>query len=170
MGLEHSLRSRPYKRRYRHTVIKAVLLAFVILFTQGASACSCGFPTVEDAFKSANLVFKGKVTSIEKSNSSSFNEISFKTFNLYKGSMTTDESVFSHQSSATCGYSFILGDEYIVFSSLGEKQFKSKGLELAGKQMVSLCSLTVPVENGSTNIEKRRQEINSFIEDVEKDS
>ena len=145
---------------------KLVFLFILISFNTSVLACSCAKSEIEDAYENFDYIFKGKVTSVEPSNKSSFNKIKFDVYHSYKGPESNIRDVFSHQSGATCGYSFELGSEYIVFSFKGNKEWEKIGIALDEKPMVSLCSLTQPLNV----VDKQLINTIRFLDNVKNDS
>jgi len=82
---------------------------------------------------------------------------------VYKGTEESSEIIFTNRSSAACGYPLRQGEEYIVFTSIGSKSQHEKGFAAEDQQMITMCSLTTPLNSSSPHIEKRREEIMEFL-------
>lgn len=149
---------------------KFIFFAVLTLFSTTSLACSCAYPRVDDAFNNSDLVFKGKVIELEPPTSSTFNRVTFDVYNVYKGSEKSSEAIFTNRSSAACGYPFKQGEEYLVFAFLGSRDQEEKGFSLENKLMVTMCSLTTPLNSSYPNIEKRSQEIMEFLNVANPDS
>ena len=99
-----------------HRVLLA--LGALAVFADGsAHACSCrerGGP--KDAFASAKLVFRGKVISIDEGPSTVVpRAIHFAVSSVWKGKVTRSFVIYSGFGGADCGFSFQVGEEYVVY-------------------------------------------------------
>lgn len=124
--------------------ILAVLLSFALfsLIPEKAFACSCApKPELETALEQASLVFVGRV---EDQRPSPFKkgqiEVKFIVFRKFKGfeELPKSEFVLIHtaKDSATCGYNFTNGFEYLVYATGTPANFRT-----------NLCSRTEVLEN-----------------------
>jgi len=150
-------------------ISKLLLLAVLTLFSTTSVACSCAYPRVDDAFNNSDLVFKGKVVKLESFSSSVFNKAIFDVHDSYKGKEKDFEIVFTNRSSAACGYHLRQGEEYLVFTFIGSIDQEEIGFALEGKQMITVCSLTMPLNSASPYIGKRREEVLEFLNAVKSD-
>jgi len=145
---------------------KLAVSLILLLSNFTALACSCGVTEIEGDYENYDYIFTGKVTSIEALITTRFNKVEFELNSFYKGLENFSGYVYSHQNGATCGYSFKLGGEYLVFSFKGKKEWENIGIALDGRPMVSLCSLTQPI-NAS---DKEFKSIINFLDNVKSDS
>lgn len=112
---------------------------------QACLACSCiapGSPTEELA--RAAVVFRGRVTAIATERAPAGNQyqrVTFQADTVWKGSITHEVAVYTSSSSASCGYPFMQGEEYLVYASrTGDS---GPPLEFPANALaVSLCSRT----------------------------
>ncbi|MBM6616230.1 hypothetical protein [Bacillus suaedaesalsae] len=116
------------------------LLSLTLLSPSQSFACSCMAPgSVEEEFSKVNAVFSGKVIRIEESSPSSPDDfmpvkVVFEVKNTWKGTQDSEVAVFTGTDSASCGYSFVQGKNYLVYATESE-----------GKLITSLCSITKPL-------------------------
>lgn len=116
--------------------LKTLLTSFiVIIFTGNIFACKCLEVSVADNLASSDIVFKGKVISqVITTNFDSLNisiggdneTVDFKSIpikavtieidTLYKGLGCHILTIITPASSASCGVSFNIGEEYIVYA------------------------------------------------------
>ncbi len=96
-------------------------------------ACSCGDPgTPAEALAISELVFRGTVSSIGSPDEEGWLDVEFDVVTVWKGTDAPTKTLTTHQDSATCGYPFEAGVEYVVYSHNGSN--------------VGLCGRTAPVE------------------------
>ncbi|MEW5840013.1 MAG: hypothetical protein AB1753_03330 [Thermoproteota archaeon] len=95
-----------------------------------AYACSCIEPgPPAQALAESDRVFVGKVLSVESANNG--RTVTFEAERAWKGIDSRAVTLNTASSSASCGYDFEEGKEYLVYAQKGE---------------VSLCSRTAPAE------------------------
>lgn len=127
-----------------------LVTSLLVLNPDSASACSCLRSTPEEHFARANAVFSGKVIEVDgKQNTQiplpdSFlnRQIKFEVSRVWKGNVEKQEVVLTSDSSASCGYSFEKGKEYLVYAS-----------EQDGKLQTGLCSGTNLLSQAQENLE-----------------
>ncbi len=107
--------------------------AFLIAGT--AFACSCIISTPAQYYERAEVVFTGTVKAVAQPMFSGYITYSIEVDQSYKGSNSGTVSIVSHESSATCGFTFQKDKRYVVFAFRSEN-----GLE------TNLCSGTAEVE------------------------
>ncbi|MFC1610805.1 hypothetical protein ACFL6C_07595 [Myxococcota bacterium] len=115
-----------------------------------AHACSCAQPgTPEEALAASDAVFRGKVTEIDKASAGCGGEMSsadpdyvtLDVSTVWKGEVGKTTEVTTATSDASCGYTFDLNEEYIVYAKAGSDDLH-----------VSLCSRTRPVSEASEDL------------------
>lgn len=140
-------------------IIIAIVLSF-IFYTQ-SFACSClqpESPTKE--LEKTDLVFIWKVNNIETKKANNeivwevqTNFVDFEVNSVIKWDKSSNITVRTPESSATCGYNFTENDDYIVYAY----NYKEEG-----DHGVSLCSRTALLENATDDIEELASEIESW--------
>ncbi|WP_026370882.1 hypothetical protein [Kallotenue papyrolyticum] len=130
---------------------RAALIVVLIVGTLVVSAprvvyaCSCVAPgTPQQELAQADAVFGGTVTAIEAGGRTAFAEarrVHFAVARVWKGALTEQATVLTAASSASCGYEFQPGGEYLVYARLAE-----------GQLQVSLCSRTQPTANAGADL------------------
>lgn len=138
--------------------MKKILLiatSFLILATNSASACKCSQATPEQSFERSRAVFSGRVVDVvepspaerrsprsdEAPNFLSGVKVTFEVSEVWKGNNKQRLVVSTSDSSASCGYSFQEGEEYLVYAS-GEE----------AKLQTGLCSGTKPLSNARADL------------------
>ncbi|MBI2572815.1 hypothetical protein HYV86_03070 [Candidatus Woesearchaeota archaeon] len=103
-------------------MVKTLLYLFCILVTSSiALACSCIQPgSPQESLDQATAVFVGKVIEIQPPilplSSTDPIKVTFEVSQVWKGDITQTTIVKTAQDSASCGYLFELGQEYIVYT------------------------------------------------------
>ena len=130
---------------------KIFLLAtsLFVLSTNAASACSCLPTTPQQSLKNSGTVFAGRVIDVvdegemrpEVSRPLLGYKVTFEVSNVWKGQPNRQFVVRTSGSSASCGYSFEKGKEYLVYAS-------NQGSELE----TGLCSGTKPLANARPDL------------------
>jgi len=97
----------------------ALVALFVVLSLAYASACSCTYPLPPwEALGQAGSVFIGRVTGIAGGGMGAQDvRVTFDVSQVFKGIKPTTITVSTEGNSATCGYGFEVGGEYIVYAS-----------------------------------------------------
>ena len=128
----------------------------VILSGNPANACSCLPTTPRRSYQQARTVFAGKVTDIVvrrrsldgQSNSESeadrlFTEVkvTLEVSKVWKGRVTRQSVIMTANSSASCGYTFEKGREYLIYAS-GQPSELTTGL----------CSGTKPLSSARADL------------------
>lgn len=110
-------------------ITTTIFFCTTFLSTDRAYACSCAVEAgvtkqerVQEAFSQANTVFAGKVVDLEDPPSPVNNRmdpitVSFNVPEAWKGSQAKTQEVTTPLSSASCGYEFQAGKEYLVYAS-----------------------------------------------------
>jgi hypothetical protein len=131
----------------------ARLLALVMLLTTimrpgPAFACSCMIPgPPEEALEQASVVFAGRLVDTQRPqaggevNTADLSAYRFEVSRVWKGDVTSTVTIGSAMSSASCGYEFVIGEEYIVY-----------GFEQDGIVQTGLCTRTAPLANADEDL------------------
>src|SRR5215510_1396435 len=135
-------------------------LAFVLLVTPCALACSCaggGGPACQEAWsKYTSAVFLGKVVRIEAESGlisslasvlgmtpmGTRNRVDFEIEEPFLNISGKQVTVWTSASEAACGYKFVKGERYVVYAGGG-----------IGGLVVSLCSHTRPAKYAEDDIQ-----------------
>jgi hypothetical protein len=130
---------------------KILLLAtsLFVLSTNAASACSCLPTTPQQSLKNSGTVFAGRVIDVvdegetrpEVSRPLLGFKVTFEVSNVWKGQPNRQFVVRTSGSSASCGYSFEKGKEYLVYASNQGSQLET-----------GLCSGTKPLANAQRDL------------------
>lgn len=127
-----------------------IFFCTTLLTPDRAYACSCatGFDVtekerVEEAYSRAGAVFAGKVAGIESQQPASDSmepiRVTFGVSKTWKGPWAQTLEVNTAASSASCGYEFRAGREYLVYAS--------------EDMQVSLCSETKPLSAAEVDLD-----------------
>lgn len=121
-------------KRYSLLIPLLVLLSLLAL-PQPCAACSCVEPTPAGSIANATTVFRGRVTAITPRPGSRFQIVSLLADTGWKGAVTRDMTLVTDKTSASCGFPFQVGMEYLVFARQ----------EPSGSLTTGLCSGTQPL-------------------------
>ena len=133
--------------------MKKILLiaaSLLVLNTNAANACSCVRTTPQQSFKNSRAVFAGRVTDVVEQHdgggvasgpSLAGVKVTFEVSKVWKGEPIRQLVVTTSGSSASCGYSFQKGQEYLVYAN-------SQGTQL----QTGLCSGTKPLSNAQGDL------------------
>jgi len=120
---------------------------FIMLLTLNSYACSCYKKSIEDNFKGADLVFKGKVIDIirykiidsvqTKNKNQLFKikkynsvEYKFKIQKLYKGKTSSQYiSIYTSGGSSSCGNYFRLNSKQLIYSFIRDVRIGDFSIE-----------------------------------------
>ncbi|MDD2907632.1 MAG: hypothetical protein PHH98_03240 [Candidatus Gracilibacteria bacterium] len=131
--------------------LKISILIFLTFVSYSQTfACSCIMPEgPNESLNNASSVFIGRVDKIEQSSIANEllgdyrrNIVSFNVKNSIKGNLSNNVTITTARDSATCGYNFEEGKEYIVYTH-------GEGRDLE----VSLCSRTAEIVNATEDLE-----------------
>lgn len=118
-------------RRLFRLLVIGILLASLLAQPKPASACSCALPDPPPvAFTNAHAVFVGDVTAINDPtwlartflflpivySSADPTLVHFQVSDSWKGVTTTTVTIRTAVGGASCGYSFDLGKQYVVYA------------------------------------------------------
>ena len=131
---------------------------------QTAQACSCVPPeSVQKELEKSDAVFRGVVTDMEKpaqffgGSSGDLVEVTLEVEETWKGVETKEVIVQTAISSASCGFEFEVGKEYLVYA-----RQTGEGLH------VSLCSRTAAIEYATNDLDELEKGKTDFKEEVTK--
>lgn len=126
-----------------------IATSLLLLNTNTAHACSCLPTTPQQTYKNSKAVFAGQVINIvdlgnrnpQFSDSSGTLKIIFEVSKIWKGKLEKQQVILTSDSSASCGYSFEKGKEYLVYASNQGNQLET-----------GLCSGTKPLANARPDL------------------
>ena len=121
-------------------LIPLLVLSSVLALPQPCAACSCVEPTPAGSIANATAVFRGRVTAITPQPGSRFQTVSLLADTGWKGMVTRDMTLVTDKTSASCGFPFQVGMEYLVFARQ----------EPSGSLTTGLCSGTQPLAGPQT--------------------
>lgn len=122
----------PWKRVVVIGLVTVMIVPFV-------SSCSCLEGSLDGAINSSSLIFSGTVTEIDTVSSHEY-AVVFDVETVWKGQRDRHIVVRTARSGASCGYSFVEGESYLVYS---DNETYS----------VSLCSRTAPLAEAETDLQ-----------------
>jgi hypothetical protein len=135
--------------KMRIFIMLLLIISMAVIDTDSTSACSCVYPGPPDEeLAQAAAVFAGKVVGISKPigfgsiSSADPIKVTFRVYEVWKGSVSLTTTITTSRSSASCGYPFENGEEYIVYAYGSE-----------GDLSVSLCSRTRPLDDAAEDLE-----------------
>ena len=117
---------RPSARRSSARILPFVCSSLLVLIAVKSWACKCDPITVEDDYKTSDIVFYGEV--LQKGESATslprqlLIEVEFEVEDMWKGEKTSRIEVSTEPYSASCGYKFEVGTSYLVFVDRRESQ------------------------------------------------
>ena len=128
----------------------AMLLLFVLfaLPTDQAYACSCMMPAPPlEAMANSDAVFAGKVVRIDTqegaiTSSADPIKITFEVSRVWKGEQNSAIALATARDSASCGYPFMVGEEYLVYANSSETGLTT-----------GLCSRTMPLSTAGEDLD-----------------
>jgi len=139
----------------RHFVL---LLIFVSVSVTQAIACSCRppLPMTEMEFFNADLIFIGKITSVNANEETYKRTATFEVLNALKAAGTPKEiTVVTSYDSAACGLPFNEGDMWYIWASSNGETFSS-----------NICTRSLRLnEDGTTAVPRYHEDmlaINNF--------
>lgn len=102
-----------------------------LLFThfENSRACSCIGPwSPHDAYINAAAVFSGTVQSIDTVNRGTL-IVRFSVSQSWKGITSTAAIIYTADSGPACGYPFVVGSTYLVYTYLYEERFHTSSCD-----------------------------------------
>ena len=135
--------------KFRIFIMLLFIISMLAIDTDSASACSCVYPGPPDEeLAQATAVFAGKVVGIIKPigfgsiSSADPIKVTFRVNTVWKGPVSLTTTITTSRSSASCGYPFEEGVEYIIYAYGTEDDLS-----------VSLCSRTQPLDAAAEDLE-----------------
>lgn len=120
-----------------------LLIITGFLVTTGvAYACSCVISTPAERYDRAEVILSGTVTGINDRSLSQYLDHTVKVSKTWKGTAGSEVVITSHESSATCGFNFEKGQEYLIYATKTEN-----GLE------TNLCSGTALLQYAKEDLD-----------------
>jgi hypothetical protein len=133
--------------------MKKVLIIFILFFLtisfgNQALACSCTEPIdAEDAYLQADVIFTGIVTSFydREGSENIYKDAEIVVYDLFKGNENNPRTVIvgTNAFGAACGYTFIEGQEYLVYATIARD----------GKMYTESCGRTKLISSAGDEIE-----------------
>lgn len=126
-----------------------IAASLLVLNTTAANACSCVPTTPQQSLKNSKEVFAGKVIDIVDQSGSNPEasgylggfKVTFEVSKVWKGKLEKQQVVLTSGSSASCGYNFEKGKEYLVYAN-------GQGTQL----QTGLCSGTTLLTNAQRDL------------------
>ena len=119
----------------------------VLVNIQLVDACSCAQLSLDEYINEADLIFVGKATRISKPfitiDPTEAVKVSLDVTRAYKGDVGKEITIETPQDSASCGYSFEEGGEYLVY-----------GTKENGITSTNLCSGTKNLRDADVDLSK----------------
>lgn len=128
------------------SLVLSALLSLCLAMPQTAFACSCVQPgTPAQELANSDAVFAGEVLNIQTPlivrSSADLTRVIFNVAQVWKGSVTRTLAVWTSSSEASCGFSFMVRQQYIVYAR-----------NLNSQLTASLCSRTAPLGSASQDL------------------
>ncbi|NEQ22085.1 MAG: hypothetical protein F6K28_23390 [Microcoleus sp. SIO2G3] len=152
--------------------VLVIATSLFVLSANAAIACSC-FPTrPQESFQNSEAVFSGRVVDVteqspaerrpgrrnEDQNFLTGVKVTFEVSEVWKGNNQRRLVVSTSDSSASCGYSFQEGQEYLVYASEEDAQLKT-GLCSGTKRLSDARADLAMLGEGQTPINNRANAI-----------
>jgi hypothetical protein len=127
-----------------------IAASLLVLNTNPASACSCIQTTPQQSLKNSKVVFAGRVIDVVEQRDSTDAasgpslagvKVTFDASQVWKGKPDRQMVITTSGSSASCGYFFEKGKEYLVYAN-------GQGTQL----QTGLCSGTKPLSNAQADL------------------
>ncbi|HEY0606178.1 MAG TPA: hypothetical protein VGD58_24870 [Herpetosiphonaceae bacterium] len=134
-----------FRRWISPLIIVIAIAGLWFTSTRCVFACSCIMPgTPQEEITRSDAVFSGKVTQLTPTKALDGTEaikVSFEVGQVWKGQIPQELLVETSSSSASCGYSFESGKEYLVYAYSNE-----------GQLSVGLCSRTALLADAQEDV------------------
>ncbi len=151
-----------------------IATSLFVLSANAASACSCMPTTPQQSLKNSGTVFAGRVIDVvdegemnpEVSRPLLGFKVTFEVSNVWKGQPNRQFVVRTSDSSASCGYSFEKGKEYLVYASNQGSQLETglcsgtKALAEASRDLAVLGRGKTPAaqsSNAAQQLQRNKQ-------------
>jgi len=135
------------KRGLKAILMLLALVGLLVVNKQPAWACSCVVPgSPQEEMSRVSAVLAGRVLQIDTpfgavGNTADSVRVTLQVQTVWKGPTDSVQAVITSQHSASCGYSFVEGEEYLIYA------FAQEGI-----LQVSLCSRTVPLAHAGEDL------------------
>jgi hypothetical protein len=130
------------KRSILFTFLLAII--FVSINSQNApagTACTCTVRNLSGHISASPLIFSGRVANIVSADN--LNKIYFYINTVFKGRTTTSRMIINTpKTSNACGYNFIKGGDYLVYTQYDNNR----------KLQISACSRTKLLDNSCEDL------------------
>lgn len=138
--------------------MKKALLILLLIIPYFSEACTCiGKESIEEAYKSADLVISGEIVSIEEIVSKveydidwTLYEVVIKTNESFKNGLNSLIKIFTGTGGGDCGYVFKEGENYIIYANLYV-------INRENEYMTDDCMRTILVSDSSNEIQELRK-------------
>ena len=110
-------------RRLGSFVLQLLVLASPLTSSSEAEACSCALPpSFAEAFRRSDAVFLGEVLAVESANPEPYPPAVWAVFRVdrsWKGEPPVTARVLTAAGGASCGFTFVPGNRYLVYAFRG---------------------------------------------------
>jgi hypothetical protein len=124
-----------------------LLVVFAVIPAQQAYACSCIPPAPPlESMANSDAVFSGKVMRIDSDEAPIINsadpvKVVFNVSRVWKGPEEGAIALSTARESASCGYNFVVGEEYLVYATNSETGLTT-----------GLCNRTMPLSSAGEDL------------------
>jgi hypothetical protein len=128
-------------------VSQLLMVVFAVLPGQQAYACSCIPPAPPlESMANSDAVFSGKVMRIDSDEAPIINsadpvKVVFNVSRVWKGPEEGAIALSTARESASCGYNFVVGEEYLVYANNSETGLTT-----------GLCNRTMPLSSAGEDL------------------
>jgi len=91
-----------------------ICICLYIFSADNVFACICATREFEDEYKSATMIFSGKVISVETEKSR--RKVKIKIENSWKGNLPEIVTISGPSNDVPCGYKLAVGEKYLIYS------------------------------------------------------
>lgn len=136
---------------FKPILLLTVTLALVLLFNiTTAYACSCAPPgTPQESLQDSTAVFSGQVIRIDTPaavggiiSTADPLKVTFQVIEIWKGPLGNPLIVQTARDSVSCGYNFLIGQEYLVYAYGSESDLQT-----------NICTRTTPLTNAAGDLQ-----------------
>ena len=148
------------------TRMKVVTLSMAFCLTPiNAFACSCAEWSLPAAFEYFEFIFIGTIVKHDHADwiNEKLDRYEFEVSGSYKKDLDSTIVVYSHPSTAACGFKFDQGPEFLVFANIPDPVDES--FQKEGFPNVSLCSPTTHTKPSRSELKRRR--VMQFLETLD---
>lgn len=139
-----------------------VFMACLLLGARTVAACDCSGPRGKAALENAKVAFSGKVSKIrylddpEQTNPEPRIIVTFRVYQVWKGEPKREIVLHTVFNKWTCaGYSFMEGEEYLVFAYDNGPAYEAKMFPEAKNTLgVNPCNGTFPLADAQGDIKE----------------